>query len=104
MKMDSEALARHTARHRIDHDPGLAWRTDADRVAERDLVTAHIEERTSDLRDSGDRHVALVGATEDAGDVTPDADIVPQCGLRSEERRVGKEGVSTCRSRWSPYH
>src|SRR3546814_12633255 len=23
---------------------------------------------------------------------------------RSEERRVGKEGVSTCRSRWSPAH
>ena len=23
---------------------------------------------------------------------------------RSEERRVGKEGVSTCRSRWSPCH
>src|SRR3546814_17803172 len=23
---------------------------------------------------------------------------------RSEERRVGKEWVSTCRSRWSPYH
>src|SRR3546814_12658092 len=28
------------------------------------------------------------------------------CGqaMRSEERRVGKECVSTCRSRWSPYH
>src|SRR3546814_14508242 len=30
------------------------------------------------------------------------------CGLiavsRSEERRVGKECVSTCRSRWSPYN
>src|SRR3546814_5407870 len=25
-------------------------------------------------------------------------------GVRSEERRVGKECVSTCRSRWSPYH
>src|SRR3546814_15099345 len=25
-------------------------------------------------------------------------------GLRSEERRVGKECVSTCRSRWSTYH
>ena len=25
---------------------------------------------------------------------------VPILGLRSEERRVGKE----CRSRWSPYH
>src|SRR3546814_9286827 len=23
---------------------------------------------------------------------------------RSEERRVGKECVSTCRSRWTPYH
>src|SRR3546814_12172222 len=26
------------------------------------------------------------------------------CYRRSEERRVGKECVSTCRSRWSPYH
>ena len=25
-------------------------------------------------------------------------------GARSEERRVGKECQSTCRSRWSPYH
>src|SRR3546814_12823907 len=25
-------------------------------------------------------------------------------GQRSEERRVGTECVSTCRSRWSPYH
>src|SRR3546814_16508639 len=24
--------------------------------------------------------------------------------IRSEERRVGKECVSTCRSRWSPYN
>src|SRR3546814_12881559 len=24
--------------------------------------------------------------------------------IRSEERSVGKECVSTCRSRWSPYH
>src|SRR3546814_4838149 len=27
-----------------------------------------------------------------------------EAGMRSEERRVGKECVSTCRSRWSPYH
>src|SRR3546814_11788293 len=25
-------------------------------------------------------------------------------GIRSDERRVGKECVSTCRSRWTPYH
>src|SRR3546814_9980863 len=35
--------------------------------------------------------------------------VFAQAGLalplgRSEERRVGKECVSTCRSRWSPYH
>src|SRR3546814_3782853 len=29
---------------------------------------------------------------------------VPTSVHRSEERRVGKECVSTCRSRWSPYH
>src|SRR3546814_5762011 len=28
----------------------------------------------------------------------------PKPIIRSEERRVGKECVSTCRSRWSPYH
>src|SRR3546814_20194642 len=27
-----------------------------------------------------------------------------QLERRSEERRVGQECVSTCRSRWSPYH
>src|SRR3546814_2816713 len=29
---------------------------------------------------------------------------VDDCRDRSEERRVGKECVSTCRSRWSPDH
>src|SRR3546814_13204054 len=28
----------------------------------------------------------------------------PKAADRSEERRVGKAGVSTCRSRWSQYH
>src|SRR3546814_5830665 len=38
------------------------------------------------------------------------ADAIDVCGTggdgshRAEERRVGKECVSTCRSRWSPYH
>src|SRR3546814_16701419 len=30
--------------------------------------------------------------------------LVGGAAARSEERRVGKECVSTCRSRWSPYH
>src|SRR3546814_14888584 len=41
----------------------------------------------------------------DLGDMLMDAvdDLWPQLA-DSEERRVGKECVSTCRSRWSPYH
>src|SRR3546814_10937346 len=30
--------------------------------------------------------------------------VVNPAVVRSEERRVGKECVSTCRSRWSPFH
>ena len=30
--------------------------------------------------------------------------LIVKGAIRSEERRVGKECVSTCRSRWSPYH
>src|SRR3546814_14522765 len=31
-------------------------------------------------------------------------EVLDQVGEDREERRVGKECVSTCRSRWSPYH
>src|SRR3546814_5590416 len=34
----------------------------------------------------------------------PAGDYVLEGHSRSEERRVGKECVRTCRSRWSPYH
>src|SRR3546814_19461569 len=42
-------------------------------------------------------------------DAVADSALAPPLGpathsTRSEERRVGKECVSTCRSRWSPYH
>src|SRR3546814_11696701 len=36
--------------------------------------------------------------------IDPIANIGRKPLARSEERRVGKECVSTCRSRWSPYH
>src|SRR3546814_15390088 len=41
-----------------------------------------------------------------AGTVTidPYRQGLQQAHVRSEERRVGKECVSTCRTRWSPYH
>src|SRR3546814_1727830 len=40
--------------------------------------------------------------TPGGGDPSPL--VCPNGNIRSEERRVGKECVSTCRSRWSPYH
>src|SRR3546814_12670452 len=49
---------------------------------------------------------ALLALLEETG--APGADLLDAyivgTEIRSEERRVGKEGVSTCRSRWSPYH
>src|SRR3546814_8657209 len=50
--------------------------------------------------------VAKVGAIEGQSDVFGEAaDRAERLGKRrSEERRVGQECVSTCRSRWSPYH
>src|SRR3546814_17448685 len=35
---------------------------------------------------------------------TENARLAQRAARRSEERRVGKECVSTCRSRWSPMH
>src|SRR3546814_8286574 len=47
----------------------------------------------------GDGPLTVVGETKIGGGTT----LTIGAG-RSEERRVGKECVSTCRSRWSPYH
>src|SRR3546814_14686939 len=54
-------------------------------------IQAQVLELIADIR--GKLGMSVVLITHDLGVVT-----------RSEERRVGKECVSTCRSRWSPYH
>src|SRR3546814_16194980 len=53
------------------------------------------------LTDVGVETGVAVGLVyDDAGRAVGVSDVAG----RSEERRVGKECVSTCRSRWSPYH
>src|SRR3546814_20587100 len=48
--------------------------------------------------------VAVAGTGIEQGVATEEARRVAARQQRSEERRVGNEWVSTCRSRWSPYH
>src|SRR3546814_11829323 len=50
------------------------------------------------------RSVVAVEAIERGEYTCLDRDRSARAVIRSEERRVGKECVSTCRSRWSPYH
>src|SRR3546814_3014256 len=61
-----------------------------------------ISDWSSDVCSSDLAACALVLQTDGVAIVDPYTamSFVP----RSEERRVGKECVSTCRSRWSPYH
>src|SRR3546814_8667109 len=68
---------------------------------------------SSDL-DRQSEAVILIADTKLAGDrlvagniprrAAEEPPVFAQLQHRSEERRVGKECVSTCRSRWSPYH
>src|SRR3546814_6344180 len=64
---------------------------------------------SSDLRTRHILSMKKADAYEQSGTHTCTARCVrvesaPTAIGRSEERRVGKECVSTCRSRWSPYH
>src|SRR3546814_4263399 len=74
------------------------WRTDTAsegaNAAADDAITDY-----SRRAEDGNCQLALVLFVS----VGSDGGVCEACG-RSEERRVGKECVSTCRSRWSPYH
>src|SRR3546814_5664268 len=72
----------------------------------------HLGDRAHILRDDLAAGVVVAEARAFAHRFGPALHIVAQCQReeifdeagRSEERRVGKEWVSTCRARWSPYH
>src|SRR3546814_3994078 len=65
------------------------------------LKEFHVDRTTPYFRDYARRYTDMpfLVRLDKRGDA-----FVPGRFLRSEERRVGKECVSTCRSRWSPYH
>src|SRR3546814_16289141 len=91
------------------------WSSD---VCSSDLTVTHYTPGGGGYGSPADRDPELVQADVEAGLVSLAAAVelygvqlepgsfrsIEQPQKRSEERRVGKECVSTCRSRWSPYH
>src|SRR3546814_13390191 len=73
----------------------LSWTPPSpeDVVSPMSLIERHIREK-----------IVLVGVTLPPETAEETEASLDELSLRSEERRVGKECVSTCRSRWPPYH
>src|SRR3546814_18269168 len=71
-----------------------------------DTESANLAEHLLDDRLVGDPRAAhhLDAAVGDPHQCFGHCDLGHRAFDRSEERRVGKECVSTCRSRWSPYN
>src|SRR3546814_14430033 len=88
-----------------------AWRPLALAIAMLLPAAAFAQEAPEPVAAGQDEDAVKQAATLDAVEVTAQRRVenvqdvpVSISTVRSEERRVGKECVSTCRSRWSPYH
>ena len=106
----------HHAREKLLHDVTSIWGAthvlwlDADMTFppdtalrllkhERDIVAANYVTRVAPSRPTARRDGQYVSSIDATG-----LEQVDHVGMRSEERRVGKECIAVCRSRWSPYH
>src|SRR3546814_12637524 len=103
----STQLSPGEVQRRVIRAPGL---TALFLIGDDERSRAWLRQRQAALREL--QAVGLVVNVESMAALTalrrlaPGLILSPASGddLRSEERRVGKECVSTCRSRWSPYH
>src|SRR3546814_14057479 len=73
-------------------------RAPAKRTSHNIAVAADVDRRAASIGHRLELQAPFLAAT--VGPMLQPLDT----GQRSEERRVGKACVSTCRSRWSPYH
>src|SRR3546814_13896336 len=83
----------------VDARLGATKRSAQDAQASVERAKAAKFARYHQLAGSDERPIRPERVVRDLAELLP-ADSV----VRSEERRVGKECVSTCSSRWSPYH
>src|SRR3546814_11788725 len=94
---------------RMDHPPvDLVSYPDfatGSRNANLRIADRRAEEVARFLRASSERNTVLATViVRDEEELLAGLPRSVEIRVRSEERRVGKECVSTCRSRWSPYH
>src|SRR3546814_15777306 len=67
-------------------------------------VVLQIGERIEVLRDDGLPVRVIFDEVPENLRARPTLSVTLESSRRSEARRVGKECVSTCRTRWSPYN
>src|SRR3546814_12339068 len=70
----------------------------------RALLAQQVARRHAGAFDELDKKRPCGGRLQIFDDMRLHSGVADHGERRSEERRVGKECVSTCRSRWSPYH
>src|SRR3546814_12190673 len=68
------------------------------------LAVGHMDMLVVERLELGEEEVEVGDLALQPVDLDEIADAIGAHEGRSEESRVGKECVSTCRSRWSPYH
>src|SRR3546814_13023654 len=85
----------------------LLWRDVGEFDGLADRLVGRIDQLLGFLAEAALEDCRFLGANVwlvDVKLVGIDRTLHDRLAKRSEERRVGKEGVSTCRSRWPPYH
>src|SRR5216117_1286942 len=114
MRLSFDAIREYPSRQPVkfveivDSDGGMVETSQPDGKTARERM--HPSRYATRLRDIRRMPIRILYTAKNAPDLTREPDkidgkvTINVLRFRSEERRVGKECPSLCRSRWSPYH